>query len=117
MAKSPRKTSTRKVAPAAEPGRLETPAHGAGKLRRGNPGNKGGGRKPDEFKALCRELASREETVAAAERILRDPDHPAYLGALKWATENGYGKPHQTIETENKHLHQHAVVILPPVKP
>lgn len=85
--KSPRETS------------LRTPKHGAGKLRVGNPGNVGGpGRPPDEFKRLCQHLASRAETVAAVTAILNDPRHPAYLGALKWATENGYGRPEQRVD-------------------
>lgn len=57
----------------------------------------GPGRTPDEFKALCQSLASRAETIDAVMAILDDPKHPAYLGALKWATEQGYGKPAQTI--------------------
>lgn len=36
------------------PGRLEVPSHGHGRLKRGNPGNKGGGNTPDEIRALMR---------------------------------------------------------------
>ena len=35
-----------------------------GSLRRGNPGNKGGGRLRDEFRQKLRELVSRDETWA-----------------------------------------------------
>lgn len=56
----------------------------------------GSGRPPDAFRALCRELAC-SGTVAAAV-VLQDANHPAYLGALKWATEHGYGKPKETID-------------------
>ena len=72
-----------------------------------HPGNTGGkpgrsGRPPDEFKAMCRELVTRNETLAAVRKILRDPDHPAFVGALKWATEHGYGRPLQRLEADGK---------------
>lgn len=70
-----------------------------GRLLTGNPGNKGGtGRPPDKFKELCRELACSGAEVAP--KILKDVDHPAYLGALKWASEHGYGKPKETLAVE-----------------
>lgn len=55
------------------------------------------GRKPDEFKALCRELASRDDTMNAIVGILSDPSHPHFLSALRWASEHGYGKPAQPV--------------------
>src|SRR5690242_9932012 len=58
----------------------------------------GPGRTPDAFKAMCAELASSKEVEQNVRLILQDPDHPLYLGALKWATENGYGKPDQKVE-------------------
>ena len=69
------------------------PAH----LVPGNPGNSGGkpgrsGRLPDAFKAMCRELVSQDETLEVVRAILSDGNHPLFLGALKWATEHGYGK-------------------------
>jgi len=63
----------------------------------GVPGNKGGGRPPDQFKAMCAALASSKEVEQNVRKILADPEHPLYLGALKWATENGYGKPQETL--------------------
>ena len=76
-----------------------TPKHGRGKLLAGGQfGNIGGGRPPDEFKRICQALASRDETLKAVQAILEDPSHPAYLGALKWASENGYGKPQQPVD-------------------
>ena len=51
-----------------------------------------GGRPRDEFRALMRELVSRPETVTGLEAILSNPDHPAYLRALEFAAERGYGK-------------------------
>lgn len=83
---------------------LRVPKHGKGKLLNGrgigHPG--AGGRPPDEFKRICQGLASGAATLAAVQRILKDPDHAAYLGALKWATEHGYGKPTQPVEHTGK---------------
>lgn len=82
---------------------LRKPKTGKGFLQVGNPGNKGGGRHPDEFKAMCRELASSE---AVRENVLKILDNPIlyqnlYVGALKWATEHGYGKPKESIDIEH----------------
>ncbi len=87
--------------PAQKPA-LRKPKHGRGALLvggiPGNPYGKLGGRPPDEFKRILQSLASREETMRALEQLLMAPDHPAFLGALKYATEHGYGKPSQPIE-------------------
>jgi hypothetical protein len=70
-----------------------------GTLRVGNPGNKGGtGRPPNEFKELCRQLASSAKTIEQVQKILMSPKHPLFMGALKWASEHGYGKPNQSLE-------------------
>lgn len=60
----------------------------------------GSGRPPDEFKAACARLASRDKTLALVEKVLDDPITYASLwaGALKWATEHGYGKPKESID-------------------
>lgn len=74
----------------------ETPVraqpHG-GSLLSGNPGNKGGGRLKNEWKEICQNLAAGEDTLAIAQAILKDKDHPAWLGAWKFVSEQGYGKP------------------------
>jgi len=67
-------------------------------LSGGRPGNPGGGRPPDQFKAMCRDLASKQDVMESVSLILSDPDHPLFLGALKWASEHGYGKPNQPLE-------------------
>lgn len=77
------------------------PGRNGGVLRRGNPGNKGGP-KPDEFKARMRELATLAAKREYAEKIIRDIDHPLWLGAAKWAAEQGYGKPEQPVTTSGK---------------
>lgn len=83
----------RKPAPPTRPGR------NGGTLRNGSlPGNKGGsGRPPDAFKELCRGLATAGAVALQAEKVMQNPKHPAFLSALRWATENGYGKPAQPI--------------------
>lgn len=64
----------------------------------GVPGNRGGGRKPDWLKQACRRLVSSDTVLRAVREILADPDHPAFMSALRWASENGYGKPAQSVE-------------------
>lgn len=92
--------------------RIVKQAHG-GALKQGN--TVGVGRPPDEFKAMCRQLASRAKTFEVAERILDNPEiYPSlYTGALKWATEQGYGKPKETVEHTGEI--KHGVVILPSI--
>lgn len=46
---------------------------------------------------MCRGLASSADVEKIVRSILKQPDHPAFIGALKWATENGYGKPAQPV--------------------
>lgn len=74
---------------------MRVPKHGRGKLRVGGTNKGGPGRPPDEFKKLCQQLAC--SAAEAAARVLGNPDHPAFIGALKWATEHGYGRPAQTV--------------------
>jgi hypothetical protein len=67
-----------------------------------HPGNTGGkkgrsGRPPDAFRDLCRRLASSDEVFDAVKRILADADHPAFMRALKWAAEHGYGRETLTV--------------------
>ncbi len=79
-------------------------------LSGGIPGNKGG-RPPNEFKELCRRLTTRKATVEAVKAILEDKTHPHFIGALKWATEHGYGKPKETVEV-NATI-QHGLLVVP----
>jgi hypothetical protein len=67
-----------------------------GKGKGAKKGAPNAGRPPDKFKELCQSLACTGADVAPV--ILKNPDHPAYLGALKWATEHGYGKPEQSLD-------------------
>lgn len=52
----------------------------------------GPGRPKDKFKRLCQKLTMRSARKYAR-RILRNPNHPHYMSALRWASEHGFGKP------------------------
>lgn len=84
-----RGASSRKTPP--ETPKLRTPAHGRGKLQSGNPGNKGGGRKPNEFYDLC-EKATADPTLWADAKV-KQP-----LGTLGMAAEYTFGKPVQGLQ-------------------
>lgn len=74
--------------------------HGGALLPGGKKGNKGGGRTPDAFRQMCQELASSQDVATHVKKILANPEqYPGlYIGALKWASEHGYGKPKETID-------------------
>lgn len=76
--------------------------HGGALNAGGTPGNAGGGRPKDEFKALCREMASGELTVAAVRTILANPQHPQFVAAWRYVTEQGYGKAVESVEVTGK---------------
>lgn len=74
------------------------PSNG-GLLRVGNPGNKGGGRTKDEFKARMRELASSDAALDFLGAALRGEHGPkAHASAMAFAAEHGYGKATETVE-------------------
>ena len=64
--------------------------HG-GALQRGNPGNKGGGRKPNEFYDLC-EQATKDPTLWQSAKE-KQP-----LQTLGLAAEYTFGKPAQSVQ-------------------
>lgn len=55
-----------------QPYRLETPSHGHGLLRRGNPGNSGGGRKPAEVRDRMRRFLDR--VLDRIDQVLTDEE-------------------------------------------
>ena len=87
MKKSARKTAIGK------PFIPHDPRSGRGP-RRGAPN---AGRPTDAFKALCRRIVSRGARALVANGVMDNPEHPAFMSALKWASEHGYGKPTQEI--------------------
>lgn len=83
-------------------GELVIPGRNGGTLRNGGTNRGGPGRPPDEFKQRMRTLASLAAKEKYAGKIIRDINHPHWLGAVKWVTEQGYGKPEQTVKTDGK---------------
>lgn len=77
-------------------GHPETLVPGAG----GGP-QPGAGRPPNAWKARCAECASKEERFKVAEEILKDKDHPAWLGAWKFVAEQAYGKATQPFSLDD----------------
>src|SRR5690348_9502902 len=70
--------------------------------RRARGGGKKGrsGRKPDAWRRLCGRLVNRASTIRAAKRIVQNPDHPAWLGAVKFLAAECYGRPREAIEAK-----------------
>jgi len=67
-------------------------------LRRGNPGNKGGGRTPDEFRRKMAELASRDDVLDYLSQCLEGKyGARAAVAAHKHVSERGYGREVQPI--------------------
>lgn len=82
----------------AEPELVPQP-HGGALLSGGKPGNKGGGRTPDEFKRRMAELASSDAALEYLDECLRgEHGAKAAVSAHKHAAERGYGKVPQGIE-------------------
>lgn len=67
--------------------------------RRGPGGGKKGrsGRPPDAWKELMRKLVNRASTLRVLKRVIKNSNHPAWLGALRFAAEHAYGKPSQDL--------------------
>lgn len=54
-------------------------ANGGGRLRTGNPGNKGGtGRVPNELKIAWQKMLEAKAVDLAVKKILKDPNHPQF---------------------------------------
>jgi hypothetical protein len=79
-------------------------------LNRGNPGNRGGGRTPDEAKELCRKLWSSPAAMKSVREILKNPKHPHFASVWKTLGERGYGKADQTVTGPGGGPVQHAIV-------
>ena len=81
-------------------GRLETPKHGGGKLMRGNPGQRSGGRTPKRFKNWCRSLLAKGYTTRQVRDILRGKkgDVKDFKGVLDTLAKYGYHELTQTTE-------------------
>jgi hypothetical protein len=85
------------------------PGANGGKLKTGNKGNKGGGnprgRPPNEFKARLAELCDWATTGDFMQRCLEGKEGAkAFLGALQFCRDGGYGKVPTTTKIEGDEL-------------
>lgn len=64
----------------------------------GTPGNKGGGRPPDAWKAKMAALADRWQQALEAERVLDDPAHEYFMAAGKFVAEQAHGQAAKRVE-------------------
>ena len=97
----------RSTNPLPRSARSGRPLYGAAAdpAKRGRGPKKGApnaGRPPDAWKAACRELASRDEMLERLRQVLDDPEHPAWLSALRFVAEQGYGKARQQLEVTSE---------------
>lgn len=71
-----------------------------GKLKTGNPGNKGGtGRPRDQWKAELAAMASSDAVMEHIKSVLEiGPTHPFFPKALDFASERGFGKEATPVE-------------------
>ena len=76
--------------------------------------NRGGpGRPSDEWKKDMRELRDRGLQVAKAHDILGQPNHPNWLGALKFVHEAVEGRAAQAVDLTTQGEKLPGVIILP----
>jgi hypothetical protein len=77
--------------------------HGGALNAGGTPGNRGGGRPPDEFKRRMAEMASSDAALSYLEECLTGTHGPEVaLRAQQYAADRGYGKPSQPVEHTGK---------------
>lgn len=72
-----------------------------------HPGNTGGkkgrsGRKPDAWRLELQAMVSSDAVLDKLETVLKDPNHPAYVGALKYASDHGFGRAKESVEVTGK---------------
>lgn len=89
--------------------RVEQP-HGGALLRKGLRGNRGGGRKPDEFRKKMRALSTWAEKQGFIEDVLKDPEHPHWASTLKLVIEQGYGKAEQSVTHRGSVAIEHMIL-------
>ena len=93
MAKSRPPKSAGKTPPGVPFAGKDDPRNGRGPEK----GAPNAGRPPNEWKKLCQGMASRAEMLKTAQKVLKNPAHPAWLGAWKFVAEQGYGRAVQPI--------------------
>lgn len=68
-------------------------------LRRGNPGNKGGGRQREATIDALRTILESRECQEQVKRVLHDADHPAFVPLWRAAMDRVHGKPEATVKS------------------
>lgn len=89
------------TAPPKPNGSGNLPAKTSGNLQIGNPGNKGGGLKPDSFKIRARQRLEEAKGLDVVSSILQDPDEESTtrLKAFRELRESaGYVAPQLAVE-------------------
>jgi hypothetical protein len=77
---------------------VRVPKHGSGRLRNGGkPGNKGGGRKPLEYKRWLASLLDSAKHRDEFKLAMESRADPRFEFATRHATEYGHGKPAQQL--------------------
>lgn len=79
------------------------PKHGNGALLvGGQPGNKGGGRPPEAFKAMLARLRESPELALSLEQAIQDHTGRGFASALKVLTDYDTDKPAEKKELSGK---------------
>lgn len=100
MAEKKKRTAKAKAKSAAAkaPVEMRTPEHGRGALRVGNPGNRGGGRKSNEWREKMAALGDDPRVLVYLRQCLRGKHGPkAFVQAYKYVTEQSHGKAVQPV--------------------
>lgn len=77
------------------------PGGRGGRIRSGNPGNKGGGDKPKAYKLWLASLLDSQKHREEFARAIEDRSDPAFMAATRHAAEFAHGKPAQRVEVED----------------
>jgi len=82
-----------------------------GRLKTGNPGNKGGGRLPEEYREKFREILNDPDVQVQVLAILRNRNHDHFPAIYKLIVEQAIGKPKEVIEGDI--VHRVGIIALP----
>ena len=85
------------------------PGRNGGKLRRGNPGNRG--RPTAAFAEHLRDILEQPEVHDAFMTIITDPSHSQFTSLWKAAASYAYGRPPQTIKLATNDDRQQTIVV------
>ena len=84
---------------------------------RGNPRNTtkpGPGVAPEVYRRKMQLLASRHETIRQLEAVLEQPNHPAFMRAVEFAADRGYGKAPSSVDVTSNGQTVNGLLVIPP---